>query len=244
MYRRAAFAILALLFVTQQAAAQRASTWDDDMREYFRAVGRKDEAEMLRRALRLAEAGRGSHWSTVVGDLYWQGRGTAADPGEAVKWYRRAAVRSSELAMLALARAHYSGRGAERDPEAAYFWLAQAASRQQHRAMLEQAIYMRRGIPFVRDELNVERQISHAVELMLERARTEEEIRADAMPARRAAYVRAFRIFACPWAAPPDPVQARRYLTLALKEGWSEGESFLPRFEQAEPDLSSACERD
>jgi TPR repeat protein len=244
MCRGAALAFLTFLFLVGEAAAQRATPWADDVGEFYRASARGDEPTMLRTALRLAEGRKGPHWATVVGDLYWQGRGAAADPAEAVKWYRRAAVRGGELAMLALARAHHTGKGTELDAEAAFFWLSQAASHRLPRAILEQAIYTRRGIPFARDDAHAEQQISRAVELLYQRTRIEEETKPDSMPARRAAYARAFRIFACPWAAPPDPVQARRYLALAIKEGWSEGKAFLPRFEQAEPDLSNTCERD
>lgn len=242
--RCVAFTSLVLLWLMDPAAAQRALTWRDDVSAYYRAAARNDELEMLRTALRLAEAGKGSHWATIVGDLYWQGRGAAANPPEAVKWYRRAAVRGGELAMLALARAHYSGKGAEQDVEAAMFWLGQAASRQQPRAILEGTIYSRRDIPYARDAVHTEYQISRGVDLLYRRAQFEEETNVDAMPARRAAYVRAFRIFACPWAAPPDHAQARRYLNLAVKEGWSEGNIFLPRFEQAEPTLTDVCGRD
>jgi TPR repeat protein len=242
MCRNAALALLALFFLIGPAAAQ--GTWADDVRAYYEADVRNDGPAMLRAAIRLAEARKGSRWTSIVGDHYWQGRGTTADPAEAVKWYRRAAVRGSELAMLALARAHHLGKGTEQDSEAAYFWLLQAAERREPRASLEIAIYTRRGIPFARDESRAQQQIDRAVEMIYQRARLEEETRGNAMPARRATYVRAFRIFACPWAAPPDYVQARRYLALAIQEGWSEGIVLSPRFEQAEPALADVCAQD
>jgi TPR repeat protein len=244
MGRKAAFAFLAFLFVVSPAAAQPASAWRDDFREYYRALAHGDEPEMLRIALRLAEPRKGSHWATIVGDLYWQGRGTAANPAEAVKWYRRAAVRGGELAMLALARAYYRGKGTEQDVEAAIFWLWRAASHRQPRAILENTIYTRRGIPYVRDEVYAEQQVSQGIDILYQRARIAEESDVDAMPARRAAYVRAFRIFACPWAAPPDYDRALRFLTLAAEEGWADGAYYLIRFGTAHPALSSYCARE
>lgn len=237
-----------VLFVTflapNESAAQRAPARGDDIREFYRASARDDGAAMLRAALRLAEGRRGPHWPTVVGDLLWQGRGNAADPAEAVTWYRRAAVRGGDAAMLALARAHHSGKGVEQDEEAAFFWLQQAAARRQSRAMLELAIHARRGFPFARDESYVDRQIGAALELILERARRAEESDADAMPARRAAYVRVFRIAACPWTAAPDHVLARRFLVLAIKESWGEGTALLPRFDDVAPAVSDVCGKD
>jgi TPR repeat protein len=244
MCRKVAFAFLALLVIAGPSVAQRALTWRDDVSAYYGAVAREDAREALRAALRLAEARKGSHWATIVGDLYWRGRGAAANPAEAVKWYRRAAVRGGELAMLALARAHYLGKGAEQDVEAAMFWLWRAASHRQPRAILENTIYIRRGIPYARDEVHAEQQVSQGVDILYRRARIAEETDVDAMPARRAAYVRAFRIFACPWAAPPDEGQALRFLMLATAEGWLDGALHLARLGMAHPALSSRCARD
>jgi TPR repeat protein len=241
--RQAVLALLALLVFAGPSVAQRALTWRDDVSAYYAAVARDDEREMLRTALRLAEAHKGAYWATIVGDLYWRGRGIAPDPAEAVKWYRRAAVRGGELAMLALARAHHAGKGADRDAEAVNFWLSQAASRRQPRAILEGAIYLRRGMPYPRDKLLAEHQIDRGLDLLYERARFEEETNVDAMPARRAAYVRAFRIFACPWAAPPDEDQALRFLMLATAEGWLDGALQLARLGTAHPALWSRCAR-
>lgn len=116
MCRDSVLAFLAFLFLIGEAAAQRATPWGDDVGEFYRAAAQGDEVAMLRTALRLAEGRRGSHWATVVGDLYWQGQGAAADPTQAVKWYRRAAVRGGDLAMLALARAHPPVRARSRTP--------------------------------------------------------------------------------------------------------------------------------
>lgn len=241
MRSMAALVGLVVLCFVGPAAAETKSTWEEDHRAYGLALGRGDDAEALRRAVRLAERGISSYWAMIVADLYWRGRGRPADPAEAAKWYRRAAVRHNRDAMLAVARAHYSGKGAEQDLQAAYFWLGQAASKDVPRALLEYAIYARRGFPLARDESYAARRIERGIDLIYSQARIDQDIRSNAIPARRATYARAFRIFACPWAAPPDFEQARRYLALAVKEGWAEGEALLPKLERAEKAASPLC---
>ncbi len=236
--------LLLLVLFAGSPAAEQAKARDDDHEEFYWALARNDEAAMLAAALRLARKNKSSHWPTVVADLYWQGRGTPADPAQAVAWYRRAAVRGGELAMHALARAHYRGVGAEEDVEAVIFWLEHAARGKHARAMLELTIYDRRGIPFARDQKLVDAARDRGFEIVLARMRIAAQIDRDAMPPQRAAYVRAFRIFACPWAAPPDYAEALRYLMLAVGEGWEEGARYLYRFAVAHPAFTDACPRE
>lgn len=235
--------LILLLLLAGSAAAERAKARDDDLAEYFRAAAYDDAEAMLAAALRLARKYQSSYWPTIVAEHYWHGRGTPADPAEAVAWYRRAAVRGGELAMHALARAHYRGVGAEEDLEAVIFWLEQAGRHKHARAMLELTIYGRRGIPFTRDQILVDAARDHGFEVVLARTRIAAQIDRDAMPPLRAAYVRAFRIFACPWAAPPDYAEALRYLMLAVGEGWGDGAAYLFRFGIAHPAFTDACPR-
>ena len=236
-------AAMTVLLTSATAYAEAPHLPKEDVVAYYRALAREDEPAMLRAALRLTRFERGPMFRTVVGDLYWQGRGAAADPVEAVAWYRRAAVRGGELAMLALARAHYRGRGADPDPDAVRFWLLQAVSRSQPRAMLELSIYTRYG-PVERRDDAADSLLARGIDRIYLATRFMAENSPDAMPGLRAAYVRAFRIFACPWAAPADYAQALRFLILAVEEGWSEGAPYLVRFGAAHPALASHCARD
>ena len=236
--------LILLSLLADGAAAERAKARDDDLAQYYQAAADDDAGAMLAAALRLARKYQSSYWPTVVAEHYWHGRGTPTDPGEAIAWYRRAAVRGGELAMLALARAHYRGIGAEEDVEAAIFWLEQAQRHKHARAMLELTIHDRRGTRFARDQNLVDAARDRGFEIVLARTRIAAQIDRDAMPPLRAAYVRAFRIFACPWAAPPDYAEALRYLMLAVGEGWDDGAHYLFRFAVAHPSFAGGCRRE
>ncbi len=235
--------LLLLALLSGVVAAEPAKARDDDFEEFYRALASNDEAAMLAPALRLARRHQSSHWPTIVADLYWHGRGTPADPMRAVAWYRRAAVRGGDLAMHALARAHYRGVGAEEDVEAVIFWLEQAERHKHPRATLELTIYGRRGIPFARDQKLVDAARNRGFAAVLARTRIMAQVDRDAMPPLLAAYVRTFRIFACPGAAPPDYAEALRYLMLAIGEGWEDGARNLFRFGIVHPSLTDACPR-
>lgn len=235
--------VFVFLLLAGGAAAEQAKARDDDLADYYRAAAIDDAGAMLAAALRLARKYQSSYWPTIVAEHYWHGRGTPANPVEGVAWYRRAAVRGGELAMHALARAHYRGHGAEEDIEAVIFWLEQASRHRHARAMLELTIHDRRGIPFARDQKLVDGARDRGFETVLARMRIAAQIDRDAMPPLRAAYVRTFRIFACPWAAPPDYAGALRYLMLAVGEGWDEGVHYLLRFAVAHPAFTDACPR-
>ena len=146
--------------------------------------------------------------------------------------------------MHALARSHCRGLGAEQDVEAVIFWLEQARRHKHARAMLELTIYNRLGIPYARDQKLVDAARDRGFEVVLARTRIAAQIDRDAMPPLRRAYVRAFRIFACPWAAPLDHAKALRYLMLAVGEGWDGGARYLFRFAVAHPALTSGCKRE
>jgi TPR repeat protein len=236
--------LILLVLLVGGASAEQAKARDDDLAAYYQAAADDDAGAMLAAALRLARKYQSSYWPTIVAEHYWHGRGTPADPVQAVAWYRSAAVRGGELAMHALARAHYRGLGAEQDIEAVIFWLELAAKGKHARAMLELTIYGRLGIPFARDQKLVDAARDRGFDAVLARTRIAAQIDRDAMPPLLAAYVRSFRIFACPWAAPPDYAEAIRYLMLAVAEGWDDGPSYLFRFAVAHPAFSDGCKRE
>lgn len=235
--------VIAVVFFAAHGgvSAETANVSKDALNEYYRALRANDEAAMLRAATRLAQSERSSLWHKTVADFYWYGRGVAPGAAEAVVWYRRAAVRGDENAMLALARAHHRGRGAERDPDAAYFWLTEAASRAQGRANLELSLYYHHGILNARNEQYADRLITYGISRIYARTRFRAEQDANAMPALQAAYVFAFRIFSCPWAADADYGQSRRFLLLAAEERWRDAGRHLLRFGIAHPALWPLC---
>lgn len=74
----------------------------------------------------LAEAGDVEAQVALAG-LYLGGLGVAADAGQALGWYRRAAAAGDAIAQLNLGDLHLRGLGVPRDPVRAYAWFSLAA---------------------------------------------------------------------------------------------------------------------
>jgi uncharacterized protein len=66
---------------------------------------------------------------TMLGHLYWTGKGVAKSHGRAFMWFSRAAERGYAPAQLALGRAYAQGLGTRKDQVRAAFWLSLAAER-------------------------------------------------------------------------------------------------------------------
>lgn len=80
------------------------------------------------RAAFVALADQGSAiGETMLGTMYANGEGVAADPATAVAYWWRAANRGYAPAQLALAAALAAGRGVARNPGAAWLWAELAA---------------------------------------------------------------------------------------------------------------------
>lgn len=76
----------------------------------------------------LPRAQAGDHRAQVqVARYYLSGQGVAADPAEAVRWFRAAAEGGRVEGMKWLADLYFSGTGVERDDAAGLSWLQQAA---------------------------------------------------------------------------------------------------------------------
>ena len=90
------------------------------------AYDRADLATALRAWLPLAAAGDGEA-QVIVGELHEKGLGTAADPGEAARWYRLAAEGGNRQAQVNLGHLFERGLGVEADPQAALSWYRLAA---------------------------------------------------------------------------------------------------------------------
>src|SRR5207249_4767422 len=75
-----------------------------------------------------AKAEAGDAESQVeLGRRYDEGAGVAKDPGEAVKWYRKAVEQNYALAQTDLGMCYYNGDGVWKDQVEAYKWLLLAA---------------------------------------------------------------------------------------------------------------------
>jgi uncharacterized protein len=61
---------------------------------------------------------------TMIGHLYWTGKGVEQAPGKAFMWFHRAAQRGYVPAQLATGRAYALGKGIGRDDVKAAMWLS------------------------------------------------------------------------------------------------------------------------
>ena len=58
-----------------------------------------------------------------LGFMYQNGQGVARDPGQAVEWWRRAALGGNSSALFNLAVAYFNGDGVMADDVEAYKWV-------------------------------------------------------------------------------------------------------------------------
>ncbi len=66
---------------------------------------------------------------TMLGHLYWSGKGVTQSHGKAVMWFHRAAERGYAPAQLALGRAFAQGLGTQQDRVQGAMWMSLAAER-------------------------------------------------------------------------------------------------------------------
>jgi TPR repeat protein len=71
---------------------------------------------------------------TLLGELYNQGLGVAADPGKAADWYLLAAERGDAHALSALGLMALEGRGMAKSPNQGKAWIERAAAKGEPRA--------------------------------------------------------------------------------------------------------------
>lgn len=64
---------------------------------------------------------------TIVGTLYYEGRGVERDPEQAAEWYRMAAEQGHASAQAALGNMYHDGDGVPEDWEKAAEWLRKSA---------------------------------------------------------------------------------------------------------------------
>ena len=90
------------------------------------AYYRGDYASALREWRPLAERGK-AEVQTILGAMYYEGKGVPQDYAEAVKWYRKAAEQGEADAQHNLGLSHEQGLGVPRDYVEAYIWFSLAA---------------------------------------------------------------------------------------------------------------------
>ncbi len=133
--------------------------------------------------------------------------------------YREAAEAGSVPGRLRLARAFWTGRGAARDPAEAARWLREAAAGGSPEAHFELSTYYRIGIGVAPDPAEADRLIAAGLAAPADRlARIPEAMRPPPSP-RWETYNFAYRAFACPQAAPRDPLRAVLFLAEASAAG-------------------------
>lgn len=121
MHRLAfAFAVLATVVASSHASA--------GVAEGLWAYQRGDWAEARRELWRPAALEGSAEARYVLGLIYRDGKGVAADATEALKWLRMAAALGEGRAMLALGRAHERGESAKHDETKALAWYTLAAA--------------------------------------------------------------------------------------------------------------------
>jgi len=208
-----------LLFAWVGAAAAERARSVDVFERLKEAYGSRNEGEIFYWTLQAAAQKNGTYYRARVGDYYWRGYGVAADPEQAVAWYRSAASLGSVFGMLGLARAHFQGRGTQRSVDAAMHWLAEAADRGIGAAHFELASHFlsntRAG-----DPARAEERIARGLEAAAASARgSGRDPRANVNPI-GAAYVAAGDAFACPRAAPANMPLAAHFWIRAAGEGY------------------------
>ena len=101
--------------------------------EGMQAYANGDYAMAMKSWRPLAEAGDPSA-QTNVGLLYSQGKGVPADPPEAFKWYKLAAMQNYVDAQYNLALLYRDGKGVEANVDEAIRWFTYAAEKDHLRA--------------------------------------------------------------------------------------------------------------
>lgn len=100
-----------------------AATLDDALA----ALARHEYAQALKIIEPMAQQGN-ANAQALLGQCYAAGQGVAADPVQAVHWYRRAAVQGHVAAQTNLGLAYDTGQGIEQDQAQAVRWYSLAAA--------------------------------------------------------------------------------------------------------------------
>ncbi|MBC7501575.1 MAG: sel1 repeat family protein [Herminiimonas sp.] len=114
-----------------QAAAQHGDSSAQYLlaKAYFDgAPSRQRDATLARQWFEKAAGQKHPQAAYLLGLIYKNGDGTAADPGQSAQWFERSAQLGNPDAMFMLANAHLAGEGVERNPrEALRLYMTAAA---------------------------------------------------------------------------------------------------------------------
>jgi TPR repeat protein len=132
--RRAIVAVMVALAFTlgvyrepiQQAAIGLTTTKAVDADAAYAAYMGKNYATALRLARPLAAEGD-ARAQSVLGNLYYRGRGVPQDHNEALKWFRRAADQDDVAAQFYVGLMFHEGQGVPQDHAEAANWFRRAA---------------------------------------------------------------------------------------------------------------------
>jgi TPR repeat protein len=110
------------------ASKARANHW---LQSYQQAMARYqtgDYSNAYKQFRDLADFGSAGA-QTMIGHLYWAGKGVPQSYGKAFLWFHRAGQRGYAPAQLALGRAYATGHGIKQDKVAAAMWLSLVVAR-------------------------------------------------------------------------------------------------------------------
>ncbi len=110
----------------------------------YLAAGHRDPAQALRWTSLAAVHGHPVA-QYLLGTLYAQGTGTAADAARALQWYEAAALQGNRKAMHALAVAYAEGLGTAKSPSESVRWFSRAAGFGYVDAQFNLAVLYERG---------------------------------------------------------------------------------------------------
>ena len=131
-------------FVTEQPAKR--------VDAAYAAYQKRDYAVALRLVRPMAEQGD-SRAQSLLGLIYFEGRGVQRDEAEAMKWYRRAADQGDTDAQLEIGDMYHEGRGVAQDYSEATRWYSLAADRGNAAAQYNLGISYARGTGVPQDNV-------------------------------------------------------------------------------------------
>jgi hypothetical protein len=117
------------------------------------AYQKSDYEAALRLARPLAEQGD-DRAQSILGRMYWRGRGVPRDDLEAVRWFRSAAEQGNAAAQLNLGNMYADGSGVPQDYAEAAKWYRRAADRGDPQAQYNLGLAYAKGEGLQRDNVN------------------------------------------------------------------------------------------
>lgn len=118
-------AALAILLAALPDDAARSAAGTDAFDAALAHYEAGDYAGALAAFRALAQQGHAGA-EAMLGMMFFEGEGVAADPVIAAAWFMKSALKGHASAQLALGALYQEGKGVARDPEEAFRWLSLA----------------------------------------------------------------------------------------------------------------------